>query len=289
MAVSGWTPRAPSSLARLVFFSAISVLLMIADQRGGYVERLRSGLGVALYPLQYIAAMPVRASGAVVDFIRGDRGLRERYEQLAAAQPLLAARAQKLESLEAENRHLRDLLGSAALVADRALVAELLEVGQEPFTHRITIMRGSRDGVYIGQPVIDANGVIGQVGEVGVGTSRAILITDPSHALPVQVVRNGLRAIVFGTGSPDALSVRYLTGSSDIQTGDVLVSSGIGGGFPGGYPVAQITAIVNNPNESFLDVIARPLAKLGHYKEVLLIWPGNRNAFLPAPAPAPQP
>jgi rod shape-determining protein MreC len=284
MAVSGWTLRAPSSLARLVVFAAISIGLIIADHRGGYVEQIRSALGVVIYPLQLAAALPVRAGGAIVTFFRGEPGLRERYEKLAAVQPLLEARVQRLDALEAENRHLRDLLGSAALVADRALVAELLEIGQEPFTHRITILRGSRDGVYRGQPVIDAAGVMGQVSEVGLATSRAILITDPSHAIPVQVVRNGLRAIVFGTGSPDALSVRYLTGSSDIQTGDVLVSSGIGGGFPGGYPVAQITAIVNNPNESFLDVIARPLARLGHDKEVLLIWPGRQSAFSPPPA-----
>jgi rod shape-determining protein MreC len=145
----------------------------------------------------------------------------------------------------------------------------------------VIIAKGEKDGLYTGQPVIDAYGIRGQVSEVGVLQSTAILITDPSHAIPVQVKRNGLLAIAFGTGAPDAISIRYLTASSDIKPGDLLVSSGIGGGFPFGYPVAKVKKIVNDPNESFLDITATPVAQLSHNREVLLIWPA-KSALSPA-------
>jgi rod shape-determining protein MreC len=279
----GGSLHLPSILTRFVVFAVLSVALMMLDHRGQHLEKIRAGLGVLFYPLQVAAALPARTGAAVMDFIGGDRVLREKYERLNDERPGLLARLEKFEALEAENNHLRSLLGSAERIAEHAEVAELVEVSQEPFTRKIVLAKGSRDKLYIGQPIIDAYGIMGQITQVGLLQSQATLITDPDHAIPVQVNRNGLRAIVFGTGARDGLAVRYLTSSADIQEGDTLISSGMGGSFPFGYPVAVVSHIVNDPNESFLDISARPVAHLGHNKEVLLIWPARAAAASPAP------
>ena len=271
--ISGWQIRVPSNLTRFVLLALLSVGLMLLDARGHHLQKIRAGLTLLFAPIQLVAAVPVRVGGAIMDFVHGDETLRAEAERLRSEQPILLARLQRYEALEAENAHLRQLLGTSALVAERAVVAELLEVASEPFRRTVVIAKGEKDGLYLGQPVIDAYGIRGQVSEVGVLQSTAILITDPGHAVPVQVNRNGLRAIAFGTGAPDTVSIRYLTASSDIKPGDLLVSSGIGGGFPFGYPVAKVKKIVNDPNESFLDIIATPMAQLSHNREVLLVWP----------------
>jgi len=273
--ISGWQIRSPSNLTRFVLLALLSVGLMLLDARGHHLQTIRAGLTMLFRPIQEVAAIPIRVGGAIIDFVRGDASLRAEAERLRSEQPILLARLQRYEALEAENAHLRQLLGTSALVAERAVVAELLEVASEPFRRTLVIARGAKDGLYIGQPVIDAYGIRGQVSEVGVLQSTAILITDPGHAIPVQVNRNGLRAIAFGTGAPDTVSIRYLTASADIKPDDLLVSSGIGGGFPFGYPVAKVKKIVNDPNESFLDILATPVAQLSHNKEVLLIWPAK--------------
>jgi rod shape-determining protein MreC len=278
--VSGWQIRAPSNLTRFVLLAVLSVSLMLLDARGHHLQKIRVGLTVLFTPIQMVAAIPIRVGGAIIDFVHGDESLRAEAERLRSEQPILLARLQKYEAIEAENAHLRQLLGTSALVAERAVVAELLEVASEPFRRTVVIAKGANDGLYLGQPVVDAYGIRGQVSEIGVLQSTAILITDPGHAIPVQVNRNGLRAIAFGTGAPDTVSIRYLTASSDIKPGDLLVSSGIGGGFPFGYPVAKVKKIVNDPNESFLDITATPVAQLSHNREVLLIWP--TKSVLPA-------
>ncbi len=269
--------RRPSSLTRLVFLIVLSVALMVLDHQGQQLPKIRAALSVLTYPIQVAAAVPVRASAWVVELFNSERALRENNERLQAERLADLARLQKLEALEAENKRLRDLLGSAARVADRAVVAELVEVSLEPFTRKIVVAKGSRDGVYLGQPVIDAYGIIGQVTEVGAYASKATLITDPGHAIPVLVNRNGLRTIAFGTGAPDRVNVPYLTATADIREGDLLVSSGMGGRFPPGYPVAQVTAVAKDPNEAFLKISAKPMARLNYGKEVLLIWPGERQ------------
>lgn len=271
--VSGWQIRVPSNLTRFVLLALLSVSLMLLDARGHHLQKIRAGLTLLFTPIQMVAALPIRVGGALIDFFQGDETLRVEAERLRSEQPILLARLQKYEAIESENAHLRQLLGTSALVAERAVVAELLEVASEPLRRTVVIAKGAKDGLYLGQPVVDAYGIRGQVSEVGVLQSTAILITDPGHALPVQVNRNGLRAIAFGTGAPDTVSIRYLTASSDIKPGDLLVSSGIGGVFPFGYPVAKVRKIVNDPNESFLDIIATPVAQLSHNREVLLIWP----------------
>jgi rod shape-determining protein MreC len=250
---------------------------MVLDHQGNHLPKIRATLAVLVYPIQFVAALPVRASDWVWEVLATEKTLRKRNRQLQAERSAHLARLQKFETLETENTRLRDLLGSAKRVADRAIVAELVEVSLEPFTRKIVVNKGSRDEVYVGQPVIDTYGIVGQITEVGVMTSKSTLITDSGHAIPVVLNRNGLRTVVFGTGAFDRVSVPYLTPSADIQEGDLLVSSGMGGNFPPGYPVAQITEIVRDANEAFLKISAKPMARLNYGKEVLLIWPGDRT------------
>lgn len=288
--IAGIQIRAPSNLTRFVLFALLSIGLMLLDARGHHLQKIRAGLTVVLSPIQFVASLPVRAASAIGGLFTGDAAQREELERLRKEQPVLFARLEKLEAIAAENAHLRQLLGTSPLVADKSVAAELLAVASEPNRRTVVIAKGTQDGLYVGQPMIDAFGIRGQVTEVGIYQSRAILITDPDHAIPVQVNRNGLLAVAFGTGDPDSVSVRYLTASADIKEGDLLVSSGLGGGFPFGYPVAKVKTIVNNPNESFLDIRATPVAQLDHHKEVLLIWPsktgGTRQLKSPPPPPA---
>ncbi len=245
---------------------------MILDHGGHHVERIRAGLMTLTYPIQLAAALPVRIGGAISGFFEDRTELEKNLETLEAERLQLLAKLQQFESLEAENERLRRMLGSAERVAERVLAAELLEVSPEPFSRKIVIGRGGKDGVYVGQPVIDAHGIMGQVTRVSEYSSQATLITDPGHAIPVLVNRSGLRAIVFGTGEQDAVKVRFLTPGADIREGDLLVSSGMGGAFPPRYPVAYVTKIAGDPNEAFLTITARPAAQLNHSKQVLLIW-----------------
>ena len=272
--VFGRSVGAPSNFTRLILLSALSVALMILDHRGHHLEKIRAGLNVLAYPIQLIASVPAYVGGSIGDFFTTRGTLRQDNEKLLAERQVLNAKVQQFDALEEENARLRRMLGSAAQVADKVLAAELVEVSSEPFTRKIVVAKGSRDGVYVGQSVIDAHGIMGQVTQVASLVSRVTLITDAGHAIPVLDNRSGLRMLVFGTGDPDTLKVPYLTSASDIKEGDLLVSSGMGGTFPPGYPVAQVSRIVNDPNEAFLAITAKPAAQLNHGKQVMLIWRG---------------
>jgi rod shape-determining protein MreC len=283
--VLGKPMRGPSALTRLVLLVALSAALMMLDHRGQQLERVRSVLMLLVYPIQAVAGAPVALYHGVLEAFTSERALRQANARLETERLQLAARLQQLEALEAENERLRALLGAAARVADRVLVAELAAVSLEPFSRRLLLRRGSRDGVYAGQPVLDAHGVVGQITDVSPHSSTVTLITDPSHAIPVIDNRSGLRALVFGSGDQETLTVPYLSALADIQVGDLLVTSGMGGTFPPGYPVAVVTEVKNDPRESFLLVRARPAARLNHGKQVLLIWPAKAPAALAREAP----
>ncbi len=279
--VFGREVRVPSHIARLALFALLSLVLMVQDHRGQQLEKIRAGLSLLAEPVLFVAALPARLGGAVLDWFTSAATLREQNDKLRTERQMLQVQLQQYEALEQENQRLRGMLGSAARVADRALVAGVMEANPEPFTRKIIVSKGSRDGVFVGQPVIDASGIMGQVTQVAWDHARATLLTDPGHAIPVLVVRSGLRAMVLGTGDQDQLRIPYLTAIADIREGDVLVSSGMGGTFPAGYPVAQVTRIVNDPNESFLVITARPAARIGHGTQALLIWPGTKPLKLP--------
>ncbi len=253
-------------------FVVVSLVLMTVDHRQHHLESVRSALSLAVSPLQYLLTLPIGAGEWLSEALTSHETLEEQNAELRSRELLQSARLQKMAALEAENARLRTLLDSSFKVGERVLVAELLEVDFDPFSQDIVINKGSHNGVVTGQPIVDAEGVMGQVVHVAPFTSTAMLITDPSHAIPVVVNRNGLRAIALGTGSADRLEVPHLPLNADIQEGDLLVTSGLGGRFPPGYPVAVVAKVERNPGESFAEVTARPTARLEQSREVLLVW-----------------
>lgn len=257
----------------MVALSLVSLLLMTLDQRTSLVEPLRDGLALAVEPIQRLAALPARISAR----LREDWAERERLlaanRELTDALRQLRLRQQKLESLEAENQRLRRLVGAAQRLAPRRVeIAELIAVDLDPYRQVVLIDRGSLQGVYEGQPVLDDAGVMGQVIEVAPTTALVILISDPSHAIPVQILRNGLRSVAAGTGSPDRLRLLYIPDSADVRVGDRVNTSGLGGRFPADYPVGIVTAVEHHPGEPFATITARPLARLDRSRQVLLLW-----------------
>ncbi len=257
---------------RVVFAVVVSVALMVMDQRQHHLEAVRSTLSVVLYPLNFIVNLPQSSSRWLSETFSTRKQLHEQNRSLRKENLLLQARQQKLVSLETENQRLRDLLDSSFKIGERVLIAELVAVDLDPFRQQVLINKGSRSGIYNGQPVLDANAVMGQVIHTNPFTATVLLITDVRHALPVQVNRNGLRSIALGTGRINELELPNLPNNSDIQVGDLLVTSGLGGRFPTGYPVAQVISVIREPGQPFATVKARPKAYLERAREALLVW-----------------
>jgi rod shape-determining protein MreC len=225
-----------------------------------------------VYPLLYAANLPASLSGKVRARLATEAQLREQNAALHRDNLLLKGRLQQFDALEAENLRLRDLLGSSFKIGDRVLVAEILGVDLNPYRQQVVIDKGSTSGVYVGQPVLDANAVMGQVVRVDFLTATVLLITDADHALPVRVSRNGLRTLASGTGVINRLELPHLTNNADIQVGDQLFTSGLGGTFPAGYPVARVVEVRIEPGKPFATVVAEPSARLDRAREVLLVW-----------------
>lgn len=252
--------------------------MMIVDYRSTYLQHLRSALAVVTTPVQVVATLPQELAERLNIWFVSSEGLRDRHESLRSEHAQLKAKLQKMQALEQENENLRDLLDAAKRVPDRVLMAELIEVSLDPYTRKILVDRGLNDGAHVGQPVFDPNGVMGQITQVMPFSSAVTLITDPSHAVPVKVQRNGLRAIAFGTGNSDRVRISYLSPNTDIRVGDVLLSSGLGGRFPAGYPVAEVVTVKNDPGEAFLFIDAVPTAQIDRASQVLLVWRGGQKA-----------
>jgi len=250
----------------------LSLALLVIDHRFHHLQELRSALAFLTYPLQYLADLPYTASRWFSETTSTQESLIETNRELREQNLRLKVELQKYEALQAENLRLRDLVDSSFKVGDRVLVAELSSVDLDPYKQQVIIKKGAASGVFEGQPVLDAQAVMGQVTHVTQLTSTVLLITDTSHALPVQVLRNGLRTIAIGTGRIDQLTLPYLPTNSDIVEGDLLVTSGLGGKFPPGYPVATVTRIDRSPDAPFSSVFAEPRAHLDRSREVLLVW-----------------
>lgn len=245
---------------------------MTADHRWNQLEFLRNGLSHLLFPLQYTIDLPVRFYYWSEETISGHQSLLAQNRKLKELHLQSRVQLQKLDIIEKENTRLRELLSATPKISELVLVAEIMSVDVDPYRQLLMLNKSARDGVYDGQPVIDAQGVMGQIVHVSAASSMMMLITDASHALPVQVDRTGLRAIAFGTGKMDALDLRHIPHNADIREGDLLISSGLGGRFPPNYPVAKITTIERPQGEPFLSVRAEPLALLDRSREVLLVW-----------------
>jgi rod shape-determining protein MreC len=263
-------------LIKLAGLIALSIVLMAVDHRQGYLENLRSMLSIAVYPVQYLVNLPIGVVTWLSENLASHSDLLEENRRLREQQLLLQSKLQRFAVLEAENERLRELLESSLQLNEKVLVAELLAVELQPFRHQIVIDKGRREGAYNGQPVVDARGVMGQIIHVGPFTSTVLLITDPSHAIPVVVNRNGLRAIAIGVGEGNKLRLDHLPTNADIREGDLIVSSGLGGRFPAGYPVGTVTSVTLLPGEPFAQVTVTPTARLEQNREVLILWPYQR-------------
>ena len=264
--------RIPALGVRLLVLVLVSIVLMYLDHRQNHLDAVRKGLGAAVYPIQLIVDAPVRLWVWLRESTTARNDLQLEVGRLKAERLLTNARLQRLTALEAENARLRALLEARAKVRDEVRVAEIMAVDANPYEHNLVIDIGSTDGVYDGQAIVDADGVVGQVIETGLMTAQAVLISDTDHALPVEVNRNGLRTIAVGTGEIDRLDLPFLPNNADIRAGDLLVTSGLGGAFPAGYPVAVVDSVTRIPQEPFADVTAKPAAALDQVREVMLIW-----------------
>lgn len=259
---------------RIVAIVVISVILMMVDHASTSLTPIRSTLAVATQPIQMIAEIPGEVAHYMGRYF--DRGqLISDNEALEQKVLLLQARLQRLASLQAENERIRALLASASSLDQNVLIARILSVSPDPYRHYIKLNKGSTDGVFVGQALVDANGIMGQVTDVTPMGSRAILITDANHGIPVEINRTGLQTIAQGSGKANELRLPFLANNSDIQIGDLLVTSGLGGRYPSGYPVAEVTSVVHQPGDEFLDVVASPTAHLNRGREVLLVWTDN--------------
>lgn len=263
-----------SNFAGFFLIAMVCAVLMFADARTRFLEPVRLGLGVLATPVQFTADIPARLGTLIDLWLQSEESVRAAYNQVVDENARLRFRLQRMQSLEMENRDLRRILSAPQRGDTRMLVGELMGVSLDPYKQNILVNRGAVDGLFVGQSVFDPEGLLGQVSEVMPVSSAVTLITDPGHALPVQVSRNGLRAIALGTGKPDRLRIVYLTPNDDIRAGDRLVTSGLGGRFPAGYPVARVTEVVEDAGEPFLNVAATPIARIAHNKHVLLVWHG---------------
>ena len=264
--------RIPALGLRLLSLIVISILLMYFDQRDNHLDTARKAIGAAVYPVRVLVDAPVRFWSWLGDSTTSRNDMVLELDRLKSKQLLTNARLQKLNALEAENARLRAMLDARAQVRDRTRVAEIMSVDANPFSHSLVIDAGTQDGVSDGQALVDADGVVGQVIEAGLLTSQAMLISDTDHALPVEVNRNGLRTIVVGTGKIDQLQLPFVVNNADIVVGDLLVTSGLGGAFPSGYPVAIVQSVTRVPHAPYAQVSAKPSASLGQVREVLLIF-----------------
>ena len=261
----------PTITLRLGFWVALSIAAMTVDQRYHYLDGLRDILSTAVYPLHYLMRLPTDTRNWLTENLAGRADLLEENARLREKQVLLNAQLQRLNALEAENRRLRSLLESAVNAPERMLIAELLAVDFDPYRHHILLNRGRRHEVRVGQPVVDQHGIIGQIIRADPLTSTAILITDPNHALPIQIDRTGVRSLALGTGNFQELELPHIPNNEDVKVGDLLVTSGLGGRFPRGYPVGTITRVEFDPGSPFAHIIARPLAQLDRIREVMLL------------------
>lgn len=271
----------------MVFISA-SLIMMTVDHRQNYLENVRTALSAALYPVYYVINLPVTAGGWMQENFTTRVSLMQENARLHKQETQLKSHLQKMAALEAENARLRKLLDAAPNVSERILAAGLLAVDIDPYARKIVIDKGSRDGVYEGQPVVDADGVMGQVIRVTPLFSTAMLITDTGHSLPVMVSRTGYRAIAAGMGASGQLELQHVASHIDIKQGDLLVTSGLDGRFPPNYPVAKVILVKQEAGQFFLKVKVEPTAHLEHNREVLLVWPkqGGNQEVKPPPAPS---
>ena len=255
----------------------VSIVLMVADHKNVHLEIVRTTISSVVYPLQYAASLTADLPRQISLLLVSRKTLQEENEKLRLEQLRLYSKLQRVATLEEENRRLMTLLESSVEFYERVLVAELVGVKLEPFRQQIIINKGLTHGVFNGQPVVDSGGIMGQTIHVSPFSSTVLLITDPTHSIPVLINRNGLRAVAIGLGQDNVLSLEHIPVNADIRDGDLIVSSGLGRIFPRGYPVGTVSSISRIPGELFSNVMVTPSAKFGESREALLLWPDQSS------------
>ena len=264
----------PGPHARLMLSILLSCLLIAEDLHFKFFPELRQAIGIVIYPLQQVALIPVKTYDSVhrfignLDMIEENAYLRERH--LYDNRKLL-----RLNALETENRHLRHLLGAVNTIESKttakAVMAEILYTPRDPFSHKITINKGTLHHISAGQVVIDNKGIIGQITQVYPLSAEVTLITDKDHSVPIQIVRNNIRTVISGTGKNNEIELRYLSVNTDIRIGDLLATSGIGGVYPRGLPVATVKEIKRHPADHFAQITGTPIAGVDRNRQVLIL------------------
>lgn len=273
---------------RLLAYLALAATLIVLDHRGGWARSLREQAGVVVEPLRAAAGLPARAIGGMTDTVGTVSQLAQRNRELRRELLLAQARMARMSTVIADNARLRTLLDAAQRGSLDVQLAPILDVDLDPTRQRLVLDAGRRDGVRVGQSVIDAQGLLGQVTHVGPLHSDVLLLTDPDHAVPVAIARNGVRLVAYGTGRSDELALASIPLSSDVKVGDVVVTSGMGGRFPPGFPVGRVTALRPDETRAFLRGDVRPAAQIDRGREVLLLRaaPARPPVVISAPAPS---
>ena len=274
--------RGPAPLVRLAFFASLSLALLVLDARFRYTESLRSVLALAVYPLQSLATLPAALGERISGYFASQTQLREENAELRAKLLDASQSAQRFEAARAETGQLRKLIGAAERLPLKSTPAEILYSGRDPYSRKVVIDKGSQNGVSAGSPVVDETGVIGQVTRAHALSSEVTLLIDKDQAIPVQVVRNGLRAVAFGAGAAGMLELRFMAANAEIQNGDRLVTSGIDGTYPPGLPVATVARVERDAAYAFARIVCQPAAGVERGRYVLVL----ANA---APQHAPPP
>ena len=267
--------RGPSLQFRLLLAVLAAILLAYLDRNFAYAMQLRGYLNTLVSPIVYVASLPDGILSGVGEYLESRHQLRQSNEQLQLQAHMQAGRLQLLEQLRRENQRLRQLLGSPVQQDARKMVAEVVAVEPDEYRFRVLIDKGSDDGVFLGQPVLDDNGVVGQVDEVGLSLSRVLLIADISHAIAVRVSRNDIRSVAVGIGQIDKMELQHVPHSAGLVKGDILVTSGLGGRFPEGYPVARVISVTSDEGLPFAQVSVAPIAQLDRLRYLLLVWPSE--------------
>lgn len=280
------TPRfseGASGSLRLLAYLGLAAALMATDLRSGALHRFRTFAATLVQPLHAVATAPLQLARRAREATAERAGLVAANAELRQQLLFAQAKLNRLAIVQEQNSRLRALLDARQKLGLRVQLAELIDVDLDPYRHRILINQGLRHGVFVGEAVIDANGVVGQVLEVADEQATVILISDPGHAVPVRVQRTGLRVIAYGTGDAQRIELPHVPFSADIKAGDVLVTSGIGGRFPPGLPVATVYEVLSDDSATFAVAQARPLAGFVHASELLLVS-DEMLALAPLPA-----
>ena len=267
--------RGPSLQLRLFLSIALSATLMLVDSRLDTFSHARYILNSAVAPIQYVADLPRTMFDGFYERFNSRQQLIENNISLKRDVLLLKSDLVLLRQYQEENKRLRELLGSSFIRDEKKVVTEVMAVESSPYRYQIVIDKGHTDGVYVGQPVINENGIVGQVTLVAAHNSRVLLLVDSNSSIPVQVARNDIRVIASGDGDPDAIYLEHISLSTDIQVGDLLVTSGLGGLYPEGYPVGYVSEVDNNNSRRFAKIKAEPVVDFDRLRYLLLIWPNE--------------